>query len=723
MIGILTEKPSAMRNFSKALGGNSGVINGEKYILCSSVGHVFELLEPHFQVDEKYFTKIKRWRIDTLPFDETKFMWKYGIKDNVRDVVKNIYDILKKCDEIVIATDNDPTGEGDLLAYEILIECKLLDKKITRMYFIDESINEIKKAYLNRVEVKGDKLTNAYKKALIRSKFDFLSMQFTRIGTVLTGKLLRQGRLKSAMVSIVGKMEYEVKNYKKDPFFELRFKDENNNIFSNIKSEKFKDKNDKKLLEGLKISPKEIEIIKKEIKSTPPYKLYDLAKLSSKLSNKHKAKDVLNVYQKMYEDGVVSYPRTEDKVITEEQYEALKKIRYPLSEVLGIDKKYLKIDVKRNTHVKNGGSHGANRITRVLSISEVENKYGKIGKDIYEELGVNSLLMFMEDYTYESISAVLKDDKNYKSNIIKPINLGFKEVVKIGKDEKENISKGFKGLANPFIYEGINKKPPNPTMTLLMKELEKVNVGTGATRVSTYAELVNEKQEYPLLREKKGKLSLSEYGDLSYKMIDGTKISDVKVTEQLFNIMEEVGKGNSDGNEIFSIMKQMVLFDIEVMKKNAEKLQITNIDYQKELEYVIGEYKGEGIYKNREVRFKKTFGDYVFTDEDISNLLLGNEIIIEGLKSKAGKIYSIKGKLGENEYQGRKYFGFINLGFVNNDIPKSFCGYNFTKDELQNLKNGLEIECKNCISKTKGTKFDCFLKYDDKTKKFIPRFK
>ena len=94
-------------------------------------------------VDDSKANRYKSWDVKNLPWNETDFSWKRVKKKNINDVLKNIKTILSGCDEIVIATDVDPTGEGELLAYEIIEELKLNKKQISRMYFDDESVNEI----------------------------------------------------------------------------------------------------------------------------------------------------------------------------------------------------------------------------------------------------------------------------------------------------------------------------------------------------------------------------------------------------------------------------------------------------------------------------------------------------------------------------------------------------------------------------------------------------
>ena len=130
--------------------------------------------------------------------------------------------------------------------------------------------------------------------------------------------------------------------------------------------------------------------------ATAPPKLLDLAALSSMLVGKGvKAKLTLATYQKMYEDQVVSYPRTEDKTITPEQFNELAPLVDRIAGVVGVDAGLLTHRQPRSTHVKAQGAHGANRPGPKVpaSLDEVESRYGNAGRLIYETLAKNYLAM------------------------------------------------------------------------------------------------------------------------------------------------------------------------------------------------------------------------------------------------------------------------------------------------------------------------------------------
>lgn len=725
MIGILCEKPSAARNFAKALGGMMGKFNGEDYLIVHALGHLYEFAQPDEMVSEQKAAKYKSWAVDNLPWDEKDFSWKRVKKKGVNDVLSNIKRQLNTCSEIAIATDVDPTGEGELLAYEVLEELELQKKKISRFYFDDESVPEIQKAFKNRKTIPDFYGNPDYRKALYRAKFDFLTMQFTRIATTCgDGKsVVRQGRLKSAMVSIVGDGLAAVANYKKIPFYSNRFRDENGNVYSNPDEPTFPDKSQVPNI----YQQSKVVLDKTERKSTPPKKLLDLASLSAILAPKgFKAKQVLDTYQKMYEAQIVSYPRTEDKVISPEQFNDLLPLVDKIAAVVGVDKSLLTHRTPRSTHVKAGGAHGANRPgPNVPSSLESLTSYGACAPAIYELLAKSYLAMLAEDYTYDAESGHLESYPNFKAKSSIPVSAGWKAVFNDKDDDESDESDKHLGtIANPFVHEGFPPKPPVPTMKWLMTQLQKCDVGTGATRTSTYADVTSEKSTYPLLVDKKGKITMAECGEISYKLLPDTHIGSIALTEEMQQDMRDIAAGKADPDVCLKKIAGYVVDDLKAMTsngKNITKKAGSNMADEKE--------KAEGIWSvtGQAVKFNRVYSGHRFTDNEVVQLLAGEEISIFGLISaKTGNPYGVTGKLTEQEFKGHKFVGFERTGFANDasagGVPKAWCGHTFTEEERQSLESGCEVFVNNLVSKKTGNTFSAKLTFDKNENKIVPHF-
>lgn len=719
MLGILCEKPSAAKNFAKALGGISGSFNGEKYQIVNALGHLYEFVQPNEMVDESKSARYKSWDVDNLPWNAADFDWRRTRKTGVSDVLKNIRTVFSTCDEIAIATDVDPTGEGELLAYEILEELKFTKKKISRMYFDDESVPEVQKAFKNRKVIPDFYGNPDYRKALYRAKFDFLTMQFTRIATTCgDGKsVVRQGRLKSAMVSIVGDGLAAVANYKKVPFYSNRFRDENGNVYTNPDEPTFPTPG--QVPNTYTSSP--VVLDKTERKSTPPKKLLDLASLSAILAPKgYKAKQVLDTYQKMYEAQVVSYPRTEDKVISPEQFNDLLPLVDKIADVVGVDKRLLTHKQPRSTHVKAGGAHGANRPgPNVPKDLQSLVSYGAPAPAIYELLAKSYLAMLAEDYLYDSEQGHLEKYPAFKAKSSIPVSAGWKAVFNdTDDDDSEESDKHLGKTANPFVHEGFPPKPPVPTMKWLMAQLAKHDVGTGATRTSTYADVTSEKSAYPLLVDKKGKITMAECGEISYKLLPNTHIGSIALTEEMQQDMRDIAAGKANPDMCLAKIAGYVIDDLKIMTANGQTIQKkagSNMSEEKE--------KYEGTWEGKTVKFTRTYAGHRFTDDECKALCEGKEIEITGLVSSKGNTYGVVGKLSEQTFNGHKFVGFEKTGFAGNSggVPNFWCGHKFTDEEKKKLEDGEEIFVEGLKSKTTGKVFSANLSYADG--KITPRFK
>lgn len=726
MLGILCEKPSQGRNFAKALGGASGTYNGEPYIIVAARGHLYEFDDPEKQVSNALSADYKSWQLDKLPWDEHDFQWKYKKKKDADDTLKTIKANLSKCDEICIATDVDPTGEGELLAWEILDQLNLAPKKWSRMYFVDESAKEVTKAFKSRKQLQSMISDPDYVKAFFRARWDYLSMQFTRIATKCgDGKsVLRQGRLKSHMIVLVGDALKALAAYKKIPYYQNRFKDENGVVYTNPDEKNYPKKED------VPKSYKQSDVVLdgKEIKYTHPPKMLDLAALSARLAPKgYKAKQVQNVYQKMYEAQVVSYPRTEDKVITPEQFDELLPLVDNIAKVVGVDPALLTHRTPRSTHVKTGGAHGANRPgTNVPKSMDDLLKYGDCAPDIYELLARNYLATLAEDYEYESQKGHVKDYPDFKGSVAIPKKQGWKAIYNSGDDtDDDDNAVGIGTVASPFVHEGFPPKPPTPTMKWLMAQLEKRDVGTGATRTSTYAEVTSDTTKFPLMKDTKGKITLTQYGEMSYYLLPNTNIGSLDITERLMADMREIAAGTKDPEACLHDIQRMVKEDIITMQKNGEIMR-------KELKVMSGSTdveRYEGTWNGQTVKFKKEWSGHKFTDDECARLCNGEEIEIEAVSAKTGKSFKCKGKLEEQEYNGRTFVGFKSTGFVNSagqagGVPDEWCKHKFTDDEKSLLESGMSVQCDDFVSKA-GKTFSAKIHYGKNDKGFmsiIPEF-
>ncbi|MCK8628058.1 DNA topoisomerase [Fructobacillus cardui] len=345
-----------------------------------------------------------------------------------------------------------------------------------------------------------------------------------------------------------------------------------------------------------------------------------------------------STYQKLYEAKIVSYPRTEDKTITPEQYEDLRPLVEGIAKVVGVDVNLLTVRDPRKTHVQEKGAHGANRPGPVVPSSlEALMAYGPSAAKIYEVLAKNYLAMMAENYHYTQVKAQLTELPNFTTTINQPQSQGW-HLVYQDQDEEEDRNRSTQGIgqqAQRLVYEGQNKKPTTPTWKWLKTFLEKYNIGTGATRTNTYGELTSGQKAYMI--DKKGKITLTDNGMAAAILVQGTYIANPKTTKRVFDIFDQVGRFEMTPDEALHSLNVTVAHDLPIMAENVKQLEraIKKPASYEPKEKVSGEWQGE------EVSFNASFSGHRFTAEEVAQLLAG-EVISFPAVNKKGKSYTAK---------------------------------------------------------------------------------
>ncbi|KQY91011.1 hypothetical protein ASD24_24765 [Paenibacillus sp. Root52] len=726
---LLAEKPSAANNFAKALGGMTGTFNGKPYKVQTLYGHMLEFVEPHEMVrGDEAKERFKLWTGNAMPWDPKELTWKkqaqvttnaVGKKSSKAKAIADVAAAAKGVSAIVIATDKDPSGEGQLIGWEV-IQAIGWKGPVKRLYFIDESEKELQKGFTNIQDLPSYDKDGEYVKANLRSRWDYLSLQLTRLSTDAARihgyrVVVRQGRLKSVMTKLVADQINLVKAYKKKPFYEVKYKDDKDNVYSRVFDEdrdrfRFASKGEAEA-DARKYGPSKVVQDSVTKKETAPGKLLDLGGLASILGAQgFKPKEVLATYQKMYEAKIVSYPRTEDKFISVEQFKEMLPLVPKIAAVVGADMKHLTYRSMRKTHVKDGGAHGANRPgLKVPSALKDLKDYGPSAMAIYETLAKNFLAMFGENYVYNSIKGHIERYPEFTTIINVPISLGFKAIFDADKetadDDKGNdpVSSGLGRSANQFVFEGVNKKPPHPTHKWLEKQLSRYEVGTGATRVSTLSEVTTGKTA--LLTDSRGKLNLTTIGEIAAVMLEGSLIGDPAVTEKLFKAMKDAGQFKVTPETVLHTATQLIKHDKEVFYRNAQKLH----SKVGEPEPIVEKEKVDGLYvpTGEKISFNKEWNGYVFSDQEVQKLLQGEVITIEGKNPTSGVPFRNEGKLDKSKFKGHTFWGFKRLDAdaytaKTAPFPTEWSGHKFTSEEQVRLRAGEKIKIK-AISKSKKT--------------------
>lgn len=728
---IINEKPSQARKFSHFLGGTDKYegqtysYNGNNYQIVAAHGHLLKFTDPQDMTnDVAQKERLKSWdNVDYMPWDLRTLTWK--MKPTDLTTLNKIKHAAQGKDIIIIASDNDPSGEGDLLGWEI-VNWLRFPNEVWRARFKTDSKEDVLKALNNpeRASIATEYQQPRYLKAVTRSRFDYASgLQLTRLttkggrnGGFTFKKSLQVGRLKALITRLVWLQNLAIKNYVKKPYYEVRYKDSSGNVFKRDYADnddwRFTAQ-DQALQDQAKYKTDQVVIESTETKTQTPPQLVNLAKIASVVTG-FKKKKILDTYQTMYEDDVVSYPRTTDKKISQDDFDKLLPYVDQIADVIGVDKKLLTHRTSRKKFIVKSDDHGANRPNEKnvpKSLADIEAKYGKCGVQIYQIVARSYLAMLCEDYEYVQQKAHLASHPDFKVTINTPSKLNFKLVLKDNNestkiDDKKLIANN---VANSFIYQGQNTPPTKPTFNFIRHFLEKNDIGTGATQVQTISDI--SEGELPQIKDVKGSYTLTDRGILIAKLTDHTWIASSQITRRLQDLMEEVEKGTKKYGQVLGLVTKVVEHDKAIILKNAltlkedpEVLAIAgDLIYQEKPKFS-GIFKPTGEQGNFTIEI---YDGHQSTEEEQQKALNG-EVIEYQMLNKVGHEETHYAKIIHKKGEEKDYFGWLvsfphyEFTFIDGKkykIAKERSGHKWTQEEVQELAAGKTVKCTDLIGK------------------------
>ena len=661
---IVAEKPSLARNIASALNvrvSKEGYMENEKYIVSWAFGHLFKLRDVDGYVGEK-----RKWSEVKLPFFPEKFEFDLkndlGIKKQYK-ILKNLINS-KEVDEIVNAGDADREGQ---IIVDIIIDTIKANKKIKRLWLPEQTEETIRKA-INNLE-DNFKYKNLHNEGLARTYMDWLmGINLTRYISLKSNMLFPVGRVLIPVIKYIYDRDLTIKNFIPEKYFTI----ENETMCNGTLLKLICDKKYNLLeLEKAKSYSYELnrnkgivkDIIEKEIILNPP-KLFSLSKLQSKLSKENKisfAKS-LEIIQKLYEKGFITYPRTNTEYLAEEEKDKVK-------ELIKLYSDY-RLEFKDSKKIFDSSkieSHSA--IIPTLKIPDM-NSLNLEEKIIFETIRNRFISNFLKEQTIiqtEIKIAVRNEIFNLKGKSVKQegflkyenqkidnklpyfeisqeIDIDFKVVDKLTVSPKkvteENLSNYLK---NPFRKE---KKQEDEDDTQEYREIMKgVEIGTEATRTG----IIENAKKYGYITSEKQNFSITEKGIKLIELLDLLHINLYAEKTVEFSMLQKDIYNNRKNisdiiekteNELQNIINQ----DVEVEKFEKEMEVIgkcpkcnSNI-YENSKSYYCSNYKNgckTSLWKEASY-----FGQKIKINKDNAKKLLTGEQVVFKIKSKSGKEYN-----------------------------------------------------------------------------------
>ena len=345
---FIAEKPSVAQEFAKALKINGrkgdGYIESENAIVTWCVGHLVTMSYP-----DAYDPSLKRWSMDTLPFLPSEF--KYQIIDDVKKQFNTVKGLLNRADVNTIYVCTDSGREGEYIYRLVEQEANVKGKQRRRVWIDSQTEEEIIRGVREAKDL--SEYDNLAASAYLRAKEDYLmGINFSRVLTLKYGPaiasylhekraVLSVGRVMTCVLGMVVRREREIRSFVKTPFYRVlgtfevpgtgdmavsaEWKAVEGSRYYGTpalyKENGFKErKTAEELIAFLSQEPMEGTLAglekKKETKNAPL--LYNLAELQNDCSKMFKISpdETLKVVQELYEKKLVTYPRTDARVLS-----------------------------------------------------------------------------------------------------------------------------------------------------------------------------------------------------------------------------------------------------------------------------------------------------------------------------------------------------------------------------------------------------------------------
>lgn len=645
---FVTEKPSVAMDYVNLLKlkgtKRDGYIECDKAIFTWCVGHMVTMSYP-----EAYDDKLKSWSLETLPFLPQEY--KYEVIPTVKkqfEVVKNLL-LRQDVDTIYVCTDSGREGE---YIYRLVDEMVGVNNKSKKRVWIDsQTEEEIKRGIREAKDLSAyDTLANS---AYLRAKEDYLQgINFSRLLTLIYGrslaKLLKEekvviavGRVMSCVLAMIVDREREVKEFEKTVFYKVQgefhtceggftgeWKVQEKSRYFN--SEKLyndngflKREHSEELLNFVNSNKHNIEITninKSKEKKNPPL-LFNLAELQNECSKRFKINpdETLGVVQSLYEKKIVTYPRTDARVLSSA---VAKEINKTLNKLLRF-KEIGDINSNVNTIINEKWYSKLlkskyvddTKITDHYAIIptgeglEGYNRLNSIEKSVFELILRRFLAIFYPPAEYSKISIEVNINNEYfYSNEKVCVEKGYL-IIANNKEEKEeknesNLNKIKKNshieLMELNIKEGETSPPKYYTSGSIILAMENAGkliedeelrehikgagIGTSATRAEILKKL--ERIEYIQTNKKSQVVHPTLKGELIYETIKTSipSLLNPKLTASWEKGLKMITEGEINSDEFMCKLENYI-------KDNVKRVLSNNnvIDYRDALEGLCSE--------------------------------------------------------------------------------------------------------------------------------------
>ncbi len=567
---VVVESPAKAKTINKYLGGD--------YKVLASYGHIRDLPSKDGSVD---------------PEHDFAMQWEFSAAG--RKHLNDIITALKDCDTLILASD--PDREGEAIAWHILEELKekkkLDGKKIERVVFHEITKSAVKEGIENPREIDKD-LVSAY---MARRALDYL-VGFT-LSPVLWRKLpgsKSAGRVQSVALRLICERENEIEKFKPEEYWtvDVDFITQSQaNMLTHLvtldgkKLDKFtlnsleKANEAKAKIEAQSFNIANVERKKASRYPAPPFTTSTLQQEAAR-KLRFSAKKTMQVAQKLYEDGIITYMRTDAVNLSKD---AINACREAIKKYFG--NSYLPKSAKEyKNKTKNAQeAHEAIRPSDVMNTpKKMELKLDSDAHKLYELIWKRTVACQMNPAIFDKVVIDVKSqDKKITLRATGQV-IQFDGFLKLYQESKDDSEEDDENVILPNVEEGenVNKNdiktsqhfttpPPRFTEASLVKKLEELGIG----RPSTYANIIAVLQERKYVKVEKLRFIPEDRGRIVTVFLENffKKYVEYDFTAQLEEFLDDVSAGNMDWKKLLNGFWVKFIKTVD----NVKPLQITEV--------------------------------------------------------------------------------------------------------------------------------------------------
>lgn len=473
---LITEKPSVAMEFAKALkittNRKNGYLESENWIITWCVGHLVTMSYP-----EKYDEKLKLWRLETLPFIPED--WKYEIIPQVANQFNIVKELMQREDIEEIYNAGDSGREGEYIQRLVFMMAKPNpNAKMKRVWIDSQTEEEITRGIREAKDLSEyDSLSDS---AYLRAKEDYLiGINFSRLLSIIYGRQLAKsinedrasisvGRVMTCVLGMIVEREREIKNFVKTKYYKIlgEFGDEKSSFKAewkvNEKSQMYestklynesgfkKEQDAKDFIANLTGKQAVITELKKSKQKENAPLLFNLAEIQNECTKRFKIKpdETLEIIQNLYEKKLVTYPRTDARVLSTAVAKEISKNLNGIArgfqdeEIQGYIKKM--VEEKYSTNLIKTKYVNDSKITDHYAITptgqgyENYNQLPELQKQIYKVIVKRFLAIFYPPAEYSKIQVTVNiENETFHCSGKVCVKQGFLEILKSKSTEKE----------------------------------------------------------------------------------------------------------------------------------------------------------------------------------------------------------------------------------------------------------------------------------------------